>query len=153
MTRLLTSLVLGASLTACAAQAPETELSVLTMASEQSFDATEASLRKGLAARNLKLFAVVDHGSGAKSIDQDIGQSKLFIFGNPQVGTPLMIAESKLGLELPMKILIENKGDHVELHRPNVAATIRHYGVTDQEPRLVKIDQTLTAIMTEAAGG
>jgi len=124
----------------------------ISVASTQDFSATEASLIDALASRNLKLFTVVDHGAGAQSVDADIGQSKLFIFGNPKAGTPIMAAEPTLGLELPMKILLRGNGGTVSLHRTDIAATVRSYGVTEQDGRLSKIDETLTAIMNEAAG-
>ena len=123
-----------------------------TITSSQNFAATEASLIDALASRNLKLFTVVDHGAGAQSVGADIGQSKLFIFGNPAAGTPIMAAEPTLGLELPMKILLRDNGGAVSLHRTDIAATVRSYGVTDQDGRLSKIDETLTAIMREASG-
>ena len=123
-----------------------------TMTSSQNFAATEARLIDALASRNLKLFTVVDHGAGAQSVGADIGTSKLFIFGNPAAGTPIMAAEPTLGLELPMKILVRDSGGDVSLHRTDIAATVRSYGVTEQDGRLSKIDETLTAIMREAAG-
>ena len=124
----------------------------MMMTSAQSFAATEARLREGFDTRGLKLFTVVDHGAGAQSVGEDIGQSKLFIFGNPKAGTPLMQAEPKLGLELPMKILLRDAGGSVQLYRTDIAATVRAYGVTDQDARLGKISETLDGIMSEAAG-
>ena len=124
----------------------------ISVASTQDFSATESSLIDALASRNLKLFTVVDHGAGAQSVGADIGQSKLFIFGNPKAGTPIMAAEPTLGLELPMKILLRDSGGTVSLHRTDIAATVRSYGVTEQDGRLSKIDETLTAIMNEAVG-
>ena len=65
-------------------------VNITTVVSAQSFTETEAALRAGFESRGLKLFTVVDHGAGAKSVGEDIGGSKLFIFGNPKAGTPLM---------------------------------------------------------------
>ena len=124
----------------------------MTLKSTTSFAATETRLLEALAARNLKLFTVVDHGAGAQSIGEDIGQSKLFIFGNPKAGTPLMQSDPKLGLALPMKILLLGNDGDVHLHRADIAATVRGYGVTDQTERLANISATLDAIMAEAAG-
>lgn len=151
------SLVFAAtlSLSACGSastQLPHPTETAMTLKSTKSFAATESRLLEALAARNLKLFTVVDHGAGAQSIGEDIGQSKLFIFGNPKAGTPLMQAEPKLGLELPMKILLLETGGTVHLHRTDIAATVRGYGVTDQTERLAKISETLDAILAEAAG-
>jgi len=127
-------------------------ISVPTLISTQSFAETEAQLRESLETRNLKLFTVVDHGAGAKSIGEDIGGSKLFIFGNPKAGTPLMQSEPNLGLALPMKILLRDVNGKVTLHRTDIATTVRAYGVTDQAGRLAKISETLDTIMAEAAG-
>lgn len=142
------------SLSACGPetiQATHPMETVMTLTSKTSFAATEARLRAALAARNLKLFTVIDHGAGAQSIGEDIGKSKLFIFGNPKSGTPLMQAEPKLGLALPMKILLHEADGTVHLYRTDIAVTVREYGVTDQTPRLSKISKTLDAIMAEAA--
>ena len=144
----LIALALAGCKPAMTDQTPNTK----TISSSQNFAATEASLIDALASRNLKLFTVVDHGAGAQSVGADIGQSKLFIFGNPKAGTPIMAAEPTLGLELPMKILVRDNGGAVSLHRTDIAATVRSYGVTDQDGRLSKIDETLTAIMREASG-
>ena len=127
--------------------------SISTVISTQSFAQTEAALRAGLETRGLKLFTVVDHGAGAKSVGEDIGNSKLFIFGNPKAGTPLMQSEPHLGLELPMKILLHEAGGEVSLVRADIAATVRSYGVSDQDARLGKISGAMDAIIAEAAGG
>ena len=149
MLKRFVSLAALAALTACSARTPApADISVV---SSQSFAETEADLRKALAARDLTLFTVVDHGAGAKSVGSDIGASKLFIFGNPKSGTPLMVAEPKLGLELPMKILLHEADGAVHLHRMDVVATVSAYGVTDQGERLTKISTTLDKILSEAA--
>ena len=127
-------------------------VNITTVVSAQSFTETEAALRAGFESRGLKLFTVVDHGAGAKSVGEDIGGSKLFIFGNPKAGTPLMQSEPHLGLALPMKILLREANGRVTLHRDDIAASVRSYGVTDQEARLDKISGALDAVIAEAAG-
>ena len=151
------SLIFAAALSLSGCSSDSTQLphpteTVMTLKSANSFAATETRLREALAARNLKLFTVVDHGAGARSIGEDIGQSKLFIFGNPKAGTPLMQSNPKLGLALPLKILLLGNDGDVHLHRTDIAAIVRGYGVTDQTERLAKISATLDAIMAEATG-
>ena len=152
MKQLFIGSLVALALAGCKPAMTDQTPTAITVASSQNLAATEASLIDALASRNLKLFTVVDHGAGATSVGADIGQSKLFIFGNPAAGTPIMAAEPTLGLELPMKILVRESGGDVSLHRTDIAATVRSYGVTQQDGRLSKIDQTLTAIMSEAAG-
>jgi len=121
------------------------------MTTEIPFETVETNLRKALKTRNLKLFTVVNHGEGAKSVGMDIGQSKLFIFGNPKSGTPLMMANRQMGLELPMKVLIyTNEQGQTALRHTDIKALARQYGLTDQAERLKKIETTLNAISKEA---
>jgi uncharacterized protein (DUF302 family) len=52
------------------------------------------------------VFARVDHAAGAESIDAELDPMTLVIFGNPKLGTPIMKAEPKAGLDLPVRVLI-----------------------------------------------
>lgn len=151
-TSLFITTALAISLAACSpTKVASHDTQMKSVVASQSFDSTEAALRTALDSSGLKLFTVIDHGQGAKSIGADIGRSKLFIFGNPKSGTPLMQADPTLGLHLPMKILLHEQGSDVHLHRSDIIATIRAHGVTDQEARLEKISETLDSIMKEAA--
>ena len=58
----------------------------------------------------ITVFARVDHGAGAQSIGEDVGQSQLVIFGNPKVGTPAIKDDPVAGLFLPMKVLVFEDG-------------------------------------------
>lgn len=51
------------------------------------------------------IVARVNHGAGGASIGVDIGKSELLIFGNPKLGTPVMVDDRLAGLFLPLKIL------------------------------------------------
>lgn len=53
-----------------------------------------------------KLFARIDHAAGAKSVDMELADSTLIIFGAPQIGTPIMQQNIKAGLDLPIRVLI-----------------------------------------------
>ena len=159
MKYLYTTLCLAALVSACSPSdtAQQTNIAARStniMTTNMSFDAVEKNLRQALQKRDLKLFTVVDHGEGAKSVGMDIGQSKLFIFGNPKSGTPLMTESREMGLELPMKILVfENKQGEIGLRRTDIKAVADQYSLTDQEKRIETIDITLNAISEEAVSG
>lgn len=59
-----------------------------------------------LQARGLKLFARIDHAAGAATIGKTLRPTEVFIFGNPQGGTPLMVCQQTTGIDLPLKALI-----------------------------------------------
>ena len=67
---------------------------------------TGRRLVAALQARGLKLFARVDHAAGAASINKSLRPTEVFIFGNPQGGTPLMVCQQTSGIDLPLKALI-----------------------------------------------
>lgn len=143
--------------TGCASTSdlPVTEISeetVNTLTSSDSFAAVDTRLASALAARPLKVFAVVDHGAGAKSIDQDIGQSKLYIFGNPKSGTPLMQVDRRVGLDLPMKMLVhETKAGEVEIVWQDINRIAPLQTLMTGDELISKIETTLASIAAEAA--
>lgn len=58
-----------------------------------------------------RVMARINHGAGAVSVDSDIGGSELLIFGNPQVGTPVMEQNRLAGFFLPLRVLVYEDED------------------------------------------
>ena len=140
-----------ASLAAAPAYA-EQPANVVSVRSQQDFDATLARLRAALDARGFTTFAVIDHAKGAASIGEALRPTTLVIFGNPKGGTPLMQAEQTLGLELPLKMLVaEGPDGAVTLYYLKIDKIVGTFGVTGQDQRLTAISEALNAIAAEAA--
>lgn len=57
------------------------------------------------------VFARVDHAEGARSVDMDLPEAQLVIFGNPALGTPAMQDAIEVGLVLPLRVLVHADGD------------------------------------------
>lgn len=51
------------------------------------------------------VFARIDHAAGASAIDEDLAPMEVLIFGNPQMGTPLIQENPEVGLDLPVRVL------------------------------------------------
>jgi uncharacterized protein (DUF302 family) len=85
---------------------PLPENGILRTASNHSVDETVARLQSLLQAKGVKLFTIVDHSGEAAGAGLKMPNTKLFIFGNPKAGTPLMLASASAALDLPLKILI-----------------------------------------------
>lgn len=58
-----------------------------------------------LESKGITVFARVDHAAGAQKAGQSLPPTEVLIFGNPKLGTPLMTANRRIGLDLPMKAL------------------------------------------------
>ncbi|AKI00938.1 hypothetical protein IMCC20628_02235 [Hoeflea sp. IMCC20628] len=69
---------------------------------EKTADKLVAAVEKAGA----KVFARVDHAAGAKSIDAELADMTMVMFGNPKIGTPILQAEPRAGLDLPNRVLI-----------------------------------------------
>lgn len=85
---------------------PNPENGMVRIQSQHSVTDTVTKLESILQAKNVKLFAVIDHSGEAEKIGLTMPDTKLLIFGNPKGGTPLMLAAPSVALDLPLKILI-----------------------------------------------
>ena len=83
-----------------------TESGIVTIPGHQTVDQTVQKLEGILAAKGVKLFALVDHSGEAEKAGMHMRPTKLLIFGNPKAGTPLMIASPSIAIDLPLKVLV-----------------------------------------------
>jgi uncharacterized protein (DUF302 family) len=79
---------------------------IASIPSVYSVDETVHRLEELLRAKNITLFAVIDHSGEAEKGGLRMPPTKLVIFGNPKAGTPVMIAAPSAAIDLPLKILI-----------------------------------------------
>lgn len=118
-----------------------------------SFVAAETRLREAISARDLTLFSIIDHSAGATLVGRDIGQSKLFIFGNPKGGTPLLQAAPQMGMDLPLKVLIyTNDAGRTDIAYTNIKALTAQHRIGEQDERIAKIADMLDGLVREVAG-
>lgn len=117
---LLTSILLGAlaapaSANGLSRQRPSPRIpGMVLVESNRSFDETWSTLIGALEANpNISLVATVDHGAAAASVGLDLEPNRVAIFGNPNLGTPLMQLNQVTGLDLPQKIQVFIDRDRV----------------------------------------
>ncbi|MEO1405405.1 MAG: DUF302 domain-containing protein [Pseudomonadota bacterium] len=134
------------------AQVEETKTDAMTTISSNDFRTTRDRIKTAIESRGLTIFAVVDHAAGAEKAGLTLAPSTLFIFGNPQGGTPLMQANPALGLDLPLKALVYKDGGDVKILTTDIRAVTGRAGVTEPAPVIEKVTGALAAIAAEAAG-
>ncbi len=125
---------------------------IITKTSTVSFEQTYQQLKSVLENNpNLKIIAELDHQNNAGSVDLSLNPTRIILFGNPRLGTPLMQNAQTIGLDLPQKILIyqEENGTVKVAYNDPLYLKERH-GVTDNEPILEKISNALHKL-TEVA--
>lgn len=88
-----------------ASTGPQSE-DVVTKLSPWSVADTVIRLSAAAAARELKVFAVIDHSGEAANAGLQLRDTKLVIFGSPAAATPVMVAAPLAALDLPLKVLV-----------------------------------------------
>ena len=90
------------------------ESGLVDLPSGHSVEETVEKLTGILKAKGITLFALVDHSGEAEKAGIKMRPTKLFVFGNPKAGTPVMLASPSSAIDLPLKILIwEDANDKV----------------------------------------
>ena len=84
---------------------------LVTVASKYPVRETLDRLEADLKAKNITVFARIDHAAGAASVAMPLRPTELLIFGNPKAGTPLMQSNQTIGIDLPLKILAWQDAD------------------------------------------
>lgn len=84
---------------------PSTNNGILSERSNYSVDETVERLKRTLQAKEVNIFAIIDHSGEAEKVGFKMPPTKLVIFGSPKAGTPLMLAAPSIAIDLPLKIL------------------------------------------------
>ena len=124
---------------------------LITKQSKLSVAQTLDRLAAALRSKGATIFARVDHAAGAKKAEMDLRPTELLIFGNPKLGTPLMTANRKIALDLPMKALAwEDDAGVVWLAytRPEVLKS--RWGIEGRDPVFKKMGAVLDKLTNAA---
>jgi uncharacterized protein (DUF302 family) len=115
--------------------------------SPRSVPETVNRLSELLAAKQIKLFTIIDHSGEAAANGLELRDTKLVIFGSPKAGTPVMQAQPLAALDLPLRVLIwDDEGQTKVAYTPPPTLAAR-YGLRDElATRLAAIDQLTDAL-------
>lgn len=120
--------------------------------STYSFEETYAKL-VGIITKNenLKLIAELDHQANAASINLELRPTRLVVFGNPNLGSPLMQSMQTIGIDLPQKMLVfENEAGEIQVAYNDVAYLAKRHGITGNDDTLSTITDALNNISNGA---
>jgi uncharacterized protein (DUF302 family) len=79
---------------------------MISVKSAHPVDVTTDRLENMLTSKGMTVFARIDHAAGAAKVGKTLPPTQLLIFGNPKVGTPLMLCSPSIAIDLPQKTLI-----------------------------------------------
>ena len=125
---------------------------MIDVRSQHSVAETADRLESILAAKGMTVFARIDHAAGAKKAGKTLLPTELVVFGNPKVGTPLMLCSRSIAIDLPQKALIwqDDSGDVWISYNDPQFLKLRH-GTEGCDPVLQKVAGALSKFANAAA--
>jgi uncharacterized protein (DUF302 family) len=137
---------------AAAAQgAPPAASGIVTVVSAASFDSTLARLERAAVAKGLNVAAKIDHAAAAKRAGLTLRPTTLVIAGNPAAGTPLMLADQTVGVELPLRFLVwQGEDGKARVSYDPIKAIAARHKLTGSDELLTKMTGAIESIVKEA---
>jgi len=97
-----------------------------------------------------KVFARIDHAANAKGAGLTLEPTTLILFGNPKIGTPIMKANRRAGIDLPVRVLIWSEGGKTKLGAVSPDVLAARHGLKGVEEPLKKMNGALNKLMDAA---
>jgi uncharacterized protein (DUF302 family) len=121
---------------------------IITKLSPRSVVGTVSRLQELIAAKGMKLFAVIDQSAEARDAGRELRETTLVIFGSPAAGTPVMVASPLAALDLPLKVLVWDDAGQTKVtyYAPDAVAA-RHHLSADLAANLAGIDPLTDALI------
>ncbi|QMT31163.1 DUF302 domain-containing protein [Alysiella filiformis] len=119
--------------------------------SKYNFSETVSRLTNAVKGKGMTVFATIDHQAAAKQAGLTMQPATVIVFGTPKAGTPLMIKDPTLALQLPLRVLVTEVDGKVQVvfndTRAIIAGTKIEY--SDVENNLANAEKLIAATVTQ----
>ncbi|HEY0812238.1 MAG TPA: DUF302 domain-containing protein [Pseudonocardia sp.] len=121
---------------------------------QSSFDVptTVGRIEQALADRGVQLFASIDHAAGARAAGLVLPDEVLIVFGSPAVGTAVLQADARAGLDLPLRMLVWSADGQTSIAFRDQRRLAEDYDLAVADGVLAKLNGLLEQLAAEAAG-
>ncbi len=117
---------------------------LIKIKSAHSVEKTINRLETALLGKGMTIFKRINHAAGAEKAGLQLRPTELLIFGNPKVGTPLMLCSQTAALDLPQKALAyEDENGQVWLVYNDPAYMAKRHNIQDCEKPVQKVSNAL----------
>ena len=124
---------------------------LVTVRSRFDVPTTVKLLTAALQRRDITLFATIDHGAGARSVGLDLSDEVVLVFGNPAAGTPLMQADPRAGIDLPLRILVWSQEGATNVAFRDPRTMTADFALGGRTETLDKLRGVLDALVAEVS--
>ena len=150
---MLRELVLAAGFSIALHGAATAQSLLLSQESKSPVKETADRLAKAIEEKGLKVAARVDHAASAKAAGLEMPPTEVVMFGNPKLGTPLMLSNPDAGIDLPMKMLIwQDKAGKVWIGYVATETLKVRYGIKDRDEVFTTMAGALAGLAKAASG-
>ena len=117
---------------------------IIKIKSNYSVSETLDRLENVLNKKGMTIFKRVNHTAGAEKAGLQLRPTELLIFGNPKVGTPLMLCSQTAALDLPQKALAyKDENNQVWLAYNDPVFIAKRHQTKDCEQAIMKVSKAL----------
>lgn len=93
------------------------------------------------------VFARIDHQAGAMKAGMKMPATTVVMFGNPKIGTPIMLANPRAAIDLPIKVLIWSENGKTQIGALAPSALKARYGIESTEKPFATMTGALNKLM------
>jgi uncharacterized protein (DUF302 family) len=119
--------------------------------SASGYAETTRALVDAIERRGLTVFDRIDHAAAAREVGMELADEEVVLFGHPRSGTPLMQADPRIGIELPLRMLVWREGEEVLLGYRDPRELSGTYDVGSAQSTLEQMARLLDELTSEAA--
>jgi len=125
---------------------------LINVQSDFSVEETTDRLENILNEKGMTIFNQINHSDAAQKVGVDLRETRLIIFGNPKVGSPLMQCQQSVAIDLPQKAIIwEDDKSKVWISYNDPRYLEKRHNISGCEEILVKIEKALSGITNTAS--
>jgi uncharacterized protein (DUF302 family) len=125
---------------------------VLVTRSKAGYADTVSQLIEAITNRGLTVFGQIDHAAAAREAGFELAAEEVVLFGNPRAGTPLMQSDPRVGVELPLRMLVWDDPDGTLLGYTDPLELAARYDVEQHRATLERMSALLAALAADATG-
>lgn len=114
-------------------------------------DETMSRLQQAIETAGAKVVAVVDHSGAAAEAGMELRPTKAIIFGNPEMGTPLMQKRQSMAASLPLQIAVyEDDDGEVHVVWAEFEEIAELHGLDEDLEIVERVEKALEKLVTTA---
>lgn len=122
----LKAIILSVFTLSSVAVAEMVDVKPMVLESKYDFAKTVMVLQDTLKEKGMTVFATIDHQAAAKDAGLEMQPATVIVYGTPKAGTPLMVKDPMLALQLPLKVLVTETEGKVEVMLNSAEQVVAH---------------------------